>query len=145
MFSSDGVKPIFKARISTLEGSDRNGDPCEARVLPLVGEGVVTRPYPLIWSVRGGMVPLAVGDEVVCARFEDGTGIVLCRADGEWGGFIPGSVEVESRLKVGGEEEVGGQVTCQAGGTFSSDVTAAGVSVASHTHTCPDGETSGPH
>lgn len=127
------IRPIFKARVSTLEGTDRNGDPCLARVLPLVADGVVTRPFPVHWSVRGGMAPLAVGDEVVCAKFEDGTGIVLCRADGEWAGFVPGTVEVEGHL-VGDE-----------GGTFFSDVKAGGISVMGHTHTAPHGETSGPH
>lgn len=132
MAGVDGIRPVFKARISTLEGSDRNGDPDRARVLPLVGDGVVTRPYAILWSVRGGMAPLAVGDVVVCARFEDGTGIVLCRADGEWSGFVPGPVEVE------------GQLTGDVGATFSQDVTAGGISLRSHTHSCPDGGTSGP-
>lgn len=127
------IRPIFKARVSTLEGTDRNGDPCLARVLPLVADGVVTRPFPVHWSVRGGMAPLAVGDEVVCAKFEDGTGIVLCRADGEWAGFVPGTVEVE------------GQIIGDEGGYFFSDVTAGGISVMGHTHTAPHGETSGPH
>lgn len=127
------VRPFFKARISTLEGSDRNGDPCLARVLPLVADGVVTRPLALHWSVRGGMCPLAVGDLVWCARSEDGDGIVLSRADGEWSGLVPGAVTVE------------GQLTGQAGGTFASDVTAAGISATGHTHTAPHGETSGPH
>lgn len=126
------IQPIFKARISSFEGSDRNGDPSKARVLPLVADGVVTRPFALLWSVRGGMAPLSVGDVVVCAKFEDGEGIVLCRADGEWGGFVPGPVTVE------------GQLTGQQGGTFASDVRAAGISVSTHTHSCPDGGTSGP-
>ena len=128
------IKPIFKARVSTIEGpADRNGDPSRARVLPLVADGVVTLPWPIHWSLRGGMAPLAVGDEVVCAKFEDGTGIVLCRADGEWAGFVPGPVEVER------------QITGDEGGTFAQDVTAAGISVMHHTHTAPHGETSGPH
>lgn len=119
---ADGnIRPVFKARISTLEGADANGNPDKARVLPLVGDGVVTRPYAILWSVRGTMGELAVGDVVVCARFEDGTGVVLCRADGEWGGVIPGTVEVET------------------------DVVAADVSLATHIHTAPDGETSTPH
>lgn len=115
------VKPIFKAKVSTLEGSDRNGDPKEARVLPLVADGVVTRPFAIHWSLRGGMAPLAIGDVVVCARFEDGTGIVLCRADGEWAGYVPGSVEVEGEM------------------------TAKGIPYSTHTHTGVHGETSGPH
>lgn len=139
------VRPFFKAKISTLEGSDRNGDPCQARVLPLVADGVVTRPLALHWSVRGGMCPLAVGDLVWCARSEDGDGIVLSRADGEWAGFVPGAVEVEGAVTLDSTATVAGQLTGQSGATFASDVTAAGISATGHTHTAPHGETSGPH
>lgn len=139
------IRPFFKARISTLEGSDRNGDPDKARVLPLVADGVVTRPLALHWSVRGGMCPLAVGDLVWCARAEDGDGIVLCRADGEWAGFVPGPVEVEGAVQLDSTLAVAGQVTGSAGAAFSGDVTAAGVSGSTHTHTGVHGETSGPH
>ena len=129
-----GIQPIFKASISSFtEKVDRNGDPCEARVLPLVADGVVTMPFALHWSVRGGMCPLAVGDIVWCARSEDGGGIVLCREDGEWSGFVPGPVEVEK------------QITGDEGGMFAQDVTAGSISLMSHTHTAPHGETSGPH
>ena len=127
------VQTIFKARISSFSGSDRNGDPDHARVLPLTGGGIVTRPLALHWSLRGPMADLAVGDTVWCARAEDGDGIVLCRVDGSWTGTVAGPVTVE------------GTITGQAGGTFAGDVTAAGVSVATHTHTAPHGETGGPH
>ena len=127
------IRPFFKARISSFEGADRNGDPSQARVIPLVGGDIVTRPLALHWSVRGGMCPLSVGDAAWCARSEDGDGIVLCRGDGEWSGFVPGAVTIE------------GEVTGQSGGSFESDVTAAGVSVSVHTHTGVHGETSGPH
>ena len=140
------IKPIFKARVSTIEGpADRNGDPSRARVLPLVADGVVTLPWPIHWSLRGGMAPLAVGDEVVCAKFEDGTGIVLCRADGEWAGFVPGPVEVERHLKADETLEVVRQATGHAGADFEADVTAGGISLMSHTHTGVHGETSRPH
>ena len=127
------VRPFFKAKISSFEGSDRNGDSSQARVIPLVGGDIVTRPLALHWSVRGGMCPLSVGDLVWCTRSEDGDGIVLCRADGEWAGFIPGPLTVD------------GDLTGRAGGAFKNDVTADGVSVSTHVHTCPEGETSGPH
>ena len=139
------IRPIFKAKVSSIEGpADRNGDPSRARVIPLVGGDIVTRPLALHWSLRGGMAALAPGDLVVCARFEDGDGIVLCRADGEWAGFVPGPVEVEGAVTLDSTATVAGQLTGQSGGTFASDVTASGISVAHHTHTCPDGTTSGP-
>lgn len=102
------IPPIFKAKVSTLDGST-------ASVLPLVADGVVTRPFPIHFSMRGGMCPLTVGDEVVCAKFADGTGIVLCRADGEWSASVP------------------------------TDVTIGGVSFKGHTHTGVHGETGTPH
>ena len=140
------IRPVFKARISSIEGpADRNGDPSRARVIPLVGGDIVTRPLVLHWSVRGGMCPLAVGDIVWCARAEDGDGIVLCREDGEWAGFVPGPVEVERHLKADETFEVVQQATGHAGADFSADVTAGGVSLMGHTHTGVHGETSGPH
>lgn len=140
------IRPIFKARVSSIEGpADRNGDPSRARVIPLVGGDIVTRPLALHWSLRGGMAALAPGDLVWCARSEDGDGIVLCRVDGEWAGFVPGPVEVEGDVKHDATLTVAGQVTGQSGGTFSSDVTAGGISAMGHTHTGVHGETSGPH
>ena len=61
--------------------------------------------------------------------FEDGTGIILSRMDGEWDGTVPGSVKVEK-----------GDVTVPDG-----DVTASGISLKAHTHAGVHGETSGPH
>lgn len=126
------VQPIFKARVSSMDATT-------ARVIPLVGGDIVTRPLVRVWWMRDGMCPLAVGDEVVCARFEDGTGIVLCRADGEWDHHIPWTYRVTGDVHVSGSETLGGSVT--AGG----DVTGAGISLDHHTHTGVHGETSGPH
>lgn len=126
------IRPIFKARVSSVEGT-------KARVIPLVGGEIVTRPLVLVWWMRDGMCPLAVGDVVWCARAEDGDGIVLCRADGEWGFHIPWSYRVTGDVDVSGSETLGGSVT--AGG----DVTGAGISLDHHTHTGVHGETSGPH
>lgn len=114
------IQPIFKARISSIEGKS-------ARVIPLVGGDVVTRPLPLHWTMRNGMAQVAPGDLVVCARFEDGDGIVLCRADGEWLAHFGEPLTVDGTIAATG------------------DVTASGISATGHTHTAPHGETSGPH
>lgn len=114
------IRPIFKARVSSIEGD-------AARVVPLVGGDVVTRPLPLHWTMRHGMCDVAPGDLVVCARFEDGDGIVLCRADGAW------------NARFGEDLAVDGTVTS------TGTMTAAGVSATAHTHTGVHGETSGPH
>lgn len=121
---------IQKGKISTVEGAaDRNGDKTAARVLPCTADGMVTRPLTIPWWLRGKMGNLKPGDEVAYAMFEDGTGIILSRMDGEWDGTVPGSVKVEK-----------GDVTVPDG-----DVTASGISLNTHTHTGVHGETSGPH
>lgn len=121
---------IQKGKISTVEGAaDRNGDKTTARVLPCTADGMVTRPLTIPWWLRGKMGNLKPGDEVAYAMFEDGTGIILSRMDGEWDGTVPGSVKVEK-----------GDVTVPVG-----DVTASGISLKTHTHAGVHGETSGPH
>lgn len=121
---------IQKGKISTVEGAaDRNGDKTTARVLPCTADGMVTRPLTIPWWLRGKMGNLKPGDEVAYVMFEDGTGIILSRMDGEWDGTVPGSVKVEK-----------GDVTVPDG-----DVTASGISLKTHTHAGVHGETSGPH
>ena len=121
---------IQKGKISTVEGAaDRNGDKTTARVLPCTADGMVTRPLTIPWWLRGKMGDLKPGDEVAYAMFEDGTGIILSRMDGEWDGTVPGSVKVEK-----------GDVTVPDG-----DVTASGISLKTHTHAGVHGETSSPH
>ena len=114
------IRPIFKARVSSIEGTS-------ARVVPLVGGDVVTRPLPMHWTMLHGMCDVAPGDLVVCARFEDGDGIVLCRADGAWNAHF------------------GEDLTLDGSMTATGDLVASGVSGSKHTHTAPHGETSGPH
>ena len=127
---NSNTQMIQKGKISTVEGAaDRNGDKTTARVLPCTADGMVTRPLTIPWWLRGKMGNLKPGDEVAYAMFEDGTGIILSRMDGEWDGTVPGSVKVEK-----------GDVTVPDG-----DVTASGISLKTHTHAGVHGETSGPH
>ena len=113
---------IQKGTISSVEGkTDRNGDKTTARVLPSTADGAVTRPLTIPWWLRGSMGNLKPDDEVVFVVFEDGTGVILSRMDGEWDGTVPGDVNV------------------------NGDVYTVNVSLNTHTHTGTDGETSGPH
>lgn len=121
---------IQKGTISSVEGrADRNGDKTTARVLPCTADGAVTRPLTIPWWLRGKMGNLKPGDEVAYAKFEDGTGIILSRMDGEWDGTVPGDVTIDK-----------GGINVPDG-----DVTASGISQTSHTHAGVHGETSGPH
>lgn len=113
------IRPIFKARVSSIEGT-------KARVVPLVGGDVVTRPLAMHWTMLHGMCDVAPGDLVVCARFEDGDGIVLCRADGAWNAHFGEDITVDGTVAASG------------------DMTAAGISASTHTHMGVHGQTSGP-
>ena len=114
---------IQKGKISSVEGkADRNGDKTTARVLPSTADSMVTRPLTIPWYLRGEMGNLTPGTEVAYAMFEDGTGIILSRMDGEWDGIVPGDITVTS-----------------------ADVIATGISLTGHTHTdSMGGGTSGP-
>ena len=56
---------------------------------------MVTRPLTIPWYLRGEMGNLTPGTEVAYAMFEDGTGIILSRMDGEWDGIVPGDITVK--------------------------------------------------
>ena len=128
--TNSNTQMIQKGKISSIEGEpDRNGDKTTARVLPSTADSLVTRPLTIPWYLRGDMGNLSPGVEVAYALFEDGTGLILSRMDGEWDGTVPGSVKVEK-----------GDVTVPDG-----DVTASGISLKTHTHAGVHGETSGPH
>lgn len=75
---------IQKGMISSLESiTDQNGDKITARVLPCTSNGMVTRPLTIPWWLRGKMGNLTPGTEVAYVMFEDGTGIILSRMDGD--------------------------------------------------------------
>ena len=79
---------------------------------------------------------LSPGVEVAYAMFEDGTGLILSRMDGEWPGIVPGDITIKKGALTGQDKGVS---------VPSADVTASGISLTSHTHTAPHGETTGPH
>ena len=120
---------IQKGTISSVEGkADRNGDKTTARVLPCTADGVVTRPLTIPWWLRGKMGNLKPDDEVVYAVFEDGTGMILARMDGEWDGTVPGDVKV-----------IKGSISVPDG-----DAKAGSISLKDHTHAVTGEETESP-
>lgn len=80
---------IEKGVILTLEGQlDRNENYTQAKVQAASAEGTSTLPLTIPWYLRGSMGKLEKGTEVVYAIFDDETGVVLTRMDGEWEGQI---------------------------------------------------------
>lgn len=141
---NSNTQMIQKGTISSVEGdTDRNDDKTKARVLPCTADGMVTRPLTIPWWLRGKMGNLKPGDEVAYVMFEDGTGVILTRMDGNWDGTVPGDITV-----IKGDVEVTeGDLTITTGSISvpAGDVVASGISHTSHTHTGVHGETSGPH
>lgn len=103
---------VSKGTISALHDDGKT-----AEVKPYMGNVVTPRlvvPFFLVGSLEVEM-------PVVYAAFEDNTGVVLARMDGEWNRDLEGSVNVQGDISTG---SVG--------------------SVNAHIHNCPDGSTSGP-
>lgn len=109
------LEMLQKGTISTIEESpvDKDENPTTARVLPCTADSMVTLPLTIQWWLRGEMGNLQVGDEVVYAMFEDGSGTIIARMDGNWNGHIHGDLTV---LK-GSVEMTEGDLTLDAGAT----------------------------
>lgn len=92
---------INKGKIAGISGNT-------ARVIPSDASAKPTAMLVLPWHLRGDTGNLTKGTEVVYVEFDDSTGMILGRADGEWGAYLP-------KLDTG-------------------DVTAGGISLKSHKH-----------
>lgn len=111
-----------KGKISSFGATDENGFYKEAKVLPSTEAGMITRFLIIPWYLRGEMGNLEINTEVVFETFNDLTGYILGRFDGEWNGIIPYELTTKKGLTVANN------VTC-------SDVkTSAVASVNGHVH-----------
>lgn len=108
---------INKGTIASIEGN-------KARVVPSDAGGKPTAKITIPWHLRGASGNLTKGTAVVYVEFDDATGLLLGRADGEWGAYLP---------------------ALSAGSVAASSVTASGVSLAGHVHggVEPGGSTTG--
>ncbi|MDE5697622.1 MAG: pre-mRNA-splicing factor [Lachnospiraceae bacterium] len=92
---------VQKGIILTLEGeADKNGNPTKARVQSTSAEGTSTLPITIPWYLRGKMGRLEKGTEIAFAVFEDATGIIVSRIDGDWDGVIEDDITVKGNLTV---------------------------------------------
>jgi|GEM_PF-1164748 len=73
---------IYKGQIASVNEKT-------ARVLPLDIDATSTKIITIPWHLRGETGKLKKGDEVVYVEFEDTSGLLLGRADGEWGEYLP--------------------------------------------------------
>ena len=73
---------IYKGEIASLSDTT-------ARVVPLDAGAKPTAKIVIPWHLRGGTGNLKKGTEVVYVEFDDATGLLLGRADGNWGEYLP--------------------------------------------------------
>ncbi len=64
--------------------------------------GIVTNDLVVPWHLRGGSGNLKKGMEVVFVEFDDQTGILLGRADGDWGYYFIAGITAAGDVKAGG-------------------------------------------
>lgn len=105
---------IEKGKVSAvLDGGNK------VTVIPAFSPDVVTHTLAVPFFLLGC---LDIDTEVVYCQFQDNTGIVLARMDGEWNRTIEGDINISGAIK-----------------------TAAGINLTTHTHTdTMGGVTSGP-
>jgi hypothetical protein len=99
---------INKGLIASIDGNT-------ARVVPSDMSEKPTAKITIPWHLRGDTGKLQKGTEVVYAEFDDHTGLLLGRLDGNWGEYLP--------LLIAGSVK-----------TPEGDVTAGGVSLKKHVH-----------
>ena len=73
---------INKGKIASVSGNT-------ARVVPSDASAKPTAKITIPWHLRGDTGNLKKGTEVVYVEFDDATGLLLGRADGEWGAYLP--------------------------------------------------------
>ena len=107
-----------------------------ARVVPSDASAKPTAKITIPWHLRGNSGNLKKGTEVVYVEFDDSTGLLLGRADGEWGAYLPaltaGSVKTSGKITAGSVSTEG---SVSAGSVSTSgDVKAGGISLKNHKH-----------
>lgn len=119
---------VDKGTISTVSGKT-------ATVIPAFSDAPVSIELVVPFYL---VACLEVGMPVVYAQFQDNTGVILARMDGEWNHDLEGDVNIQGNHTVEGSQTVDGNVT-------AADLITETAKFNTHTHTCPDGGTSGPH
>lgn len=139
-------QPIFKGRISKFgDELDEFGAPISASVIPITAPDAPTMLFPILYIARNPRCDLEINTEVVCARFEDGTGIILGRSDGNYTGRFPGNVTFQKGSLPNGDVNVEENINVDKTVTGTEDVIGGGKSLKGHTHTGVHGPTSPPN
>lgn len=110
---------IDKGKVSALLEDGK-----KATVIPSRAQGNVTIPLVVPKLLIEG---LEVGMEVVYVTFEDNTGIILSRLDGDW------SHKIDDDITITGDVASDGSISADSV-SAEQDVTASGISLTNHIH-----------
>lgn len=121
---------IEKGKITSIDGNT-------ARVVPCNESGLVSAQVVIPWHMRGGAGNIGKGTEVIYAVFDDQTGVLLMRADGNWGSSLP-SLSVTGSVSAG---SVSASSVTASGKIQGGSVEAGGKDLATHTHSVSEGAT----
>ena len=129
---------IDKGFISSIDEANRT-----AVVVPMAAGSAVTHNLVIPYFLRDC---LQINMPVAYATFEDNTGIILARMDGEWNHIIYDKVKIDGVTETtgsitspgfdttSGTSVIKGNISVQGNVTASGDVTAGGISLQSHKH-----------
>ncbi len=102
---------VQKGIVLTLEGeTDKNGNLTKAKVQSMSAEGTSTMPITIPWYLRGEMGKLEKGTEIAFVVFDDTTGIIVSRIDGNWDGTIEDNVTIKGNLNVRKDLKLGDNI-----------------------------------
>lgn len=127
------MSEILKGTISSIESEpvDDNGYPTTAKIISSIG-GAVTRPLIIPWYLRSTMGNLETGVEIVFVLFEDKTGYIIGRFDGNIQTNIPYDIVISGNATISGSVTAADFISASYGSTNS------------HTHTDSQGGTTSP-
>lgn len=133
---------IEKGVILSLSSADANGNNSKASVQSTTANGTSTLPLTIPWWLRGNMGNLTKGTEVVYAVFDDATGVILSRMDGDWGGkmddagdIVIGNVKAaDVELEALKAQSIESQSIESQTVNASQSINDSGITLHSHTH-----------
>lgn len=116
---------IQKGKISAFGEQDNNGNYKTASVINTLSANSITRQLVIPKNLRGKTANLEINTDVIYVVFDDTTGIILGRADGESTNYFYGDLEVEQQIKA-----------------QSAEIN--GINMENHTHSVINSQTSTP-
>ena len=109
---------IEKGTITNIDGNKARVSPCDA-------SGRVSAQIIIPWHLRSSSGNLEKGTEVIFVLFDDQSGQLLGRMDGEWGVWLP-NLTIKDTLDVGGDATIDGNTSIDGETTVGKNIKVGG-------------------